>query len=141
MAYSPLLVQPMRDEVVRLGIRELTTPEAVESFLAEQRGPGLVFINSVCGCAAANARPALAAAVQDPDCPAHGATVFAGQDAAATARLREHFPDLAPTSPSFLVLRDGALSTYVPRQEIEGHTAAAIAARLQAAFREAAGAA
>jgi putative YphP/YqiW family bacilliredoxin len=134
MAYSPLLVQPMRDEVTRLGVVELTTPEAVDAFFTETPGPALIFVNSVCGCAAGNARPALLLAVQDPACPAHRATVFAGQDPEPTARVRELAGDLPPTSPCFFVLQDGEVTTYVPRQQIEGHTAADIAARLIAAF-------
>lgn len=134
MAYSPLLVQPMRDEVTRLGLVELTTPAAVDAFVAEKDGPALVFVNSVCGCAAANARPALLLAVQDPACPERRATVFAGQDPEPTARLRELAGDLPPTSPCFFILQDGEVATYVPRLQIEGHSAEDIAARLIAAF-------
>jgi putative YphP/YqiW family bacilliredoxin len=141
MAYSPLMAQAMRDEVTRLGVVELRTPAEVDRFLAERDGPSLVFVNSVCGCAAGNARPALLLAVQDAACPQRRATVFAGQDPEATAHLRSYHPDLAPSSPCFLVLRDGKVTTYVPRHQIEGHSAEAIAGRLREAFRELAGSA
>jgi len=138
MAYSPLMVQPMRDEVVRLGVQELRTAEAVDAFLAEHRtGPVLLFVNSVCGCAAGNARPALLLATEDPACPAVRATVFAGQDPEATARLREHLPEFPASSPCFYVLRDGAVVGHVPRAGIEGHSAGQVADRLRASFRDA----
>ena len=134
MPMSGLMAQAMRDEVTRLGVAELRTPVDVDTFLADRAGPALVFVNSVCGCAAGNARPALSLAVGEPACPPRRATVFAGQDPEATARLREQHPDLAPSSPCFLVLRDGEVARYVPRQQIEGHSAEAIAARLREAF-------
>jgi len=140
MPHSQLLVQPMRDEVTRLGLRELRTPEEVDAFLADRAGRALVFVNSVCGCAAGNARPALVLAVQDPACPPRRATVFAGQDPAATARLRSHFPEVPPSSPCFLILQDGVLRGHVPRHGIEGCTAEQVAITLRAAFRDAAAA-
>jgi putative YphP/YqiW family bacilliredoxin len=136
MAFSPLMVQPMRDEVVRLGVAELRTPEAVDDFLAEDAGPALVFVNSVCGCAAGNARPALLLATEDPACPARRGTVFAGQDPEATARLRQHFPDLPPSSPCFYLIADGKVVAHVPREGIEGHTAEQVAVQLRAGFRD-----
>ncbi|HOX25291.1 MAG TPA: BrxA/BrxB family bacilliredoxin [Candidatus Krumholzibacteria bacterium] len=138
MAYSPLMVQPMRDEVTRLGLAELRTGEAVDDFLADRAGWALVFVNSVCGCAAGNARPALYLATQDPACPARRATVFAGQDVEATARLRSRFPELPPSSPCFLVLQGGEVRAHVPRHGIEGRTAEQIARVLRAAFPDAA---
>ena len=138
MAHSQLMVQPMRDEVVRLGVEELRTPEAVDAFLADQSGTALVFVNSVCGCAAGNARPALLLATEDPACPARLVTVFAGQDPEPTARLRERFADLPPSSPCFLVLKGGDVVGHVPRAGIEGHTAEEVAAQLRAGFRAAA---
>ena len=138
MAYSPLMVQPMRDEVTRLGVEELRTPEAVDAFLAgAASGPSLVFVNSVCGCAAGNARPALLLATEDAACPERRGTVFAGQDPEATARLREHFPEIPASSPCFFVLKDGRVVGHVPRGGIEGHTAEQVAISLRAAFRDA----
>jgi putative YphP/YqiW family bacilliredoxin len=136
MAYSPLMVQPMRDEVTRLGARELRTPEDVDSFFAGLDGPALVFVNSVCGCAAGNARPALYLAVQDPACPTQRATVFAGQDPEATARLRDRLPDVPPSSPCFFVLDGERVRGHVPRSGIEGHTAEQVAVELRAMFRD-----
>jgi putative YphP/YqiW family bacilliredoxin len=137
MAYSPLMVQPMRDEVVRLGVEELRTPEAVDAFLAgAASGPSLVFVNSVCGCAEGNARPALLLATEDPACPQRRATVFAGQDPEATARLRAHVPEIQASSPCFFVLQDGKVTAHVARHGIEGHTAEQVAEALRAAFRD-----
>ena len=136
MAYSPLMVQPMRDEVTRLGLAEMRTVEMVDDFLAATRvGPALVFVNSVCGCAAGNARPALLEATADSACPEQRATVFAGQDVEAVARLREHFPEIPASSPCFFVLRDGKVVNHVPRGGIEGFTAEQVAVKLRAAFR------
>ena len=137
MAYFPLMVQPMRDEVTRLGVEELRTPEDVDAFLAAAAsGPSLLFVNSVCGCAAGNARPALFVAVADEICPERRATVFAGQDVEATARLREYFPEIPPSSPCFFVLQDGKVVCHVPRTGIEGHTADQVAVELRSAFRD-----
>jgi putative YphP/YqiW family bacilliredoxin len=134
MASSNLLVQHMRDEVTRMGAAELRTPEAVRDFLAATDGPALVFVNSVCGCAAGNARPALQLATRDPRCPTRRATVFAGQDAEATAALREHFPAVAPSSPCIYVLDGREVRGHVPRAGIEGHSAEQIADALRGMF-------
>lgn len=135
MAYSPLMVQPMRDEVVRLGAEELRTPTDVDRFFAALEGPALVFVNSVCGCAAGNARPGLHLATQDPACPTVRATVFAGQDPDATARLREMLPGVPPSSPCFFVLDGSEVRGHVPRSGIEGHTAEQVAEQLSSMFR------
>jgi putative YphP/YqiW family bacilliredoxin len=136
MAHDGLLVEPMRREVTRLGARELLTPADVDGFLAEARGVALVFVNSVCGCAAGNARPALAqalsAGVRPPE---HFATVFAGQDREATERLRSYFPEIAASSPSIFVLVDGRAVVHIARRSIEGRSAADLAAELAAALR------
>ena len=84
--YDPELVRPMREELTRLGFEELRTPADVDAVLASERAPTLVVVNSVCGCAARNARPAAALAIQHARRPARLLTVFAGQDAEATAR-------------------------------------------------------
>jgi putative YphP/YqiW family bacilliredoxin len=136
MAYSALMVQPMRDEVTRLGVEELRTPAAVDDFLAGLDGPALVFVNSVCGCAAGNARPALQLALDDPGCPERRVSVFAGQDPEATARLRERFAAVPPSSPSFLVVEGDRVRGHVPRSGIEGHTAGQVADRLRTMFRD-----
>lgn len=131
-----MLVEPMRREVTRLGATELRTPEDVDRFLADAQGLALVFVNSVCGCAAGNARPGLALALADDALrPRHFATVFAGQDREATERLRSHFPEIAASSPSIYVLREGRAVVHIPRRSIEGRTAEALGAELAAALR------
>jgi len=134
MPYDPTLVQPMREELTRLGILELRTASAVEAFLAQRSGSALLVFNSVCGCAAGAARPGVALAMQQPGGPDRVATVFAGQDVEATARARAELPDCPPSSPSFALLRDGALVHFVPRHQIEGRAAGQVATDLVAAF-------
>jgi bacilliredoxin len=136
MPYDPRLVQPMRDELTRLGFDELTTPEAVDQALRERPGTTLVFVNSVCGCSARHARPAAAIAVRHPVRPDHLVTVFAGQDLDATARARSYFTGRAPSSPQIALLRDGRMVFMLERREIEGREASAIAGDLVAAFDE-----
>ena len=132
--YDPQLVQPMREELTRIGFEELRTPEAVDAALASETAPTLVVVNSVCGCAARYARPAVAIALQHTKRPARLTTVFAGQDAAATARVREYFTGYAPSSPQMGLLKDGELVYMLERRNIEGRPAADIAADLVAAF-------
>src|SRR5690606_41178899 len=97
MPYPEALVKPMREELTRLGVEELLDPEAVDRAIEESRGGTmLAIINSVCGCAAANARPAIALAMRTPIQPDRYVTVFAGQDLEATQRLREHLPGIPP---------------------------------------------
>ncbi len=136
MAHDGLLVEPMRREVTRLGAVELRTPAEVDHFLADARGIALIFVNSVCGCAAGNARPALALALADgARRPDHFATVFAGQDREATERLRSHFPEFAASSPSIYLLKEGRATFHLARRSIEGRAAADLAAELSAALR------
>lgn len=132
--YDPRLVQPMREELTRIGFEELRTPEAVDAALAAETAPTLVVVNSVCGCAARYARPAVAIALQHTKRPARLTTVFAGQDAAATARAREYFTGYPPSSPQMGLLKDGELVYMLERRNIEGRPAADIAADLVAAF-------
>ncbi|HPK66535.1 MAG TPA: BrxA/BrxB family bacilliredoxin [Thermoanaerobaculia bacterium] len=134
MPYDPTLVQPMRDELTAAGFEELTTPEEVERFLADASGSALVVINSVCGCAAGMARPGVRLALQEGPRPDRLATVFAGQDLEATARLRAHFPDVPPSSPSMALFREGELVFFLPRHRIEGRDALGVASELIAAF-------
>jgi putative YphP/YqiW family bacilliredoxin len=124
----------MRAEVTRLGAKELTTAAEVDAALGDQRGSMLVFVNSVCGCAAGNARPALALALRHPVIPQQVATVFAGQDLEAAARARQYFGEYQPSSPSMALLRDGEVVHFVHRHQIEGRTPQSIAADLTAAF-------
>jgi putative YphP/YqiW family bacilliredoxin len=132
--YDPDLVRPMREELTRLGFTELRTPDAVDAALAHAGEPTLVVVNSVCGCAARNARPAAAIAVRHPRRPARLFTVFAGQDAEATARARSYFTGFAPSSPQIALLKDGRVAFMLERKNIEGRQAADIARDLTAAF-------
>jgi putative YphP/YqiW family bacilliredoxin len=128
------MVQPMRDEMVRMGAQELTTVAAVDSVLGDPRGTTLVVVNSVCGCAAGGARPALALALQHQTVPHQVVTVFAGQDVEATARARQYFSDYAPSSPSIALFRDGEVVHFVHRHMIEGRSPQQIAKDLTDAF-------
>ncbi|ARA92034.1 MAG: BrxA/BrxB family bacilliredoxin [Bacteroidetes bacterium] len=137
MPYPEALVRPMREELTRLGVQELRTAEEVEQALeAAEEGTTLVVINSVCGCAAANARPAVALAMQAPVQPDRFVTVFAGQDLEATARMREHLMGIPPSSPFMALLKDGDPVYIVERRHIEGRSASAIAADLVQAFQK-----
>ena len=134
MPYDPRLVQPMRDEMVRLGARELRTVEEVDQVLGDVRGTMLVFVNSVCGCAAGSARPGLGLALRHGHQPQQVVTVFAGQDLDATARARQYFGEYAPSSPSMALLRDGEVVHFVHRHMIEGRSPEQVASELAAAF-------
>ena len=134
MPYPPALVAPMRQEMTDMGASELVTSAEVDAVLADHRGTTLVFVNSVCGCAAGNARPALAEALKHDTTPDRIVTVFAGQDLEATARARQYFADYQPSSPSVALLRDGEVVHFVHRHEIEGRHPQAIAENLTTAF-------
>jgi len=132
--YDPHLVQPMREELTRLGFKELRTAQDVDAVLGTTRDATLVVVNSVCGCAARNARPAAALAIQHAKRPKQLLTVFAGQDADATARARSYFTGYQPSSPQIALFRDGELVFMLERKNIEGRAAQDIAADLTAAF-------
>jgi putative YphP/YqiW family bacilliredoxin len=131
--YPEPLVAPMRHELTRLGVEELRTPEQVDAALT-QTGTTLVVVNSVCGCAARNARPAVAHALAHAVTPDRSTTVFAGQDGAATERARAHFTGYAPSSPAIALLKDGQLVFMLERWQIEGRSADQIARDLAGAF-------
>jgi len=132
--YNEMMVKPMREEVSRLGVRELRSVAEVDAALGPGEGTVLVFVNSVCGCAAGAARPALSLALRHPVRPQQLLTVFAGQDLDAAARARSYFADYQPSSPSIALLRDGEVVHFVHRHMIEGRGPEAIAADLTAAF-------
>jgi len=132
--YDPELVRPMREELTRIGFQELRTPEEVDAAITTERAPTLVVVNSVCGCAARNARPAAALAIQHERRPPRLLTVFAGQDGDATARARSYFTGYAPSSPQIALFKDGKLVFMLERRNIEGRNARDIAADLMAAF-------
>ena len=134
--YDERMITPMRQELTRLGIEELRTPEQVDARLKDSKGTTLVVVNSMCGCAARNARPAVAKAIASDVRPETLTTVFAGQDNAATQRARSYFTGYAPSSPSIALLRDGKLVYMMERHQIESRSADAIAADLESAFRK-----
>jgi putative YphP/YqiW family bacilliredoxin len=134
MPYNPLLVAPMRAEMTHMGARELTSAAEVDAALGDQKGTTLVFVNSVCGCAAGNARPALAHALRHGVRPDSIVTVFAGQDIEATARARQYFAEYQPSSPSVALLKDGEVVHFIHRHQIEGRPPQAVAADLISAF-------
>ncbi len=141
MPYPPAMVAPMRAELTTLGVKELLTVADVDAALGSASGTVLVVVNSVCGCAAGNARPAVAAAMRHGTKPDQVVTVFAGQDLEATARARQYFADYAPSSPSMALLKDGEVVTFIHRHQIEGRSADAVAKDLVAAFDKHCGAA
>ncbi|HEV8600080.1 MAG TPA: BrxA/BrxB family bacilliredoxin [Gemmatimonadales bacterium] len=134
MPYNEMMVKPMREEVTRLGVRELRSIAEVDAALGPGEGTALVFVNSVCGCAAGAARPALSLALRHPVKPQHLYTVFAGQDMEAAARARSYFAEYQPSSPSVALLSDGEVVHFVHRHMIEGKGPEAIAQDLIAAF-------
>ena len=136
MPYSPLLVKPMREELTGLGVEELLTAADVDRFVGDKTGTALLVVNSVCGCAAGMARPAVRLALQNDVVPDRVGTVFAGQDVEATARARNHFADIPPSSPSFAFFKDGELVYFMPRHRIEGRSAEQVAADLKQTFAE-----
>jgi len=136
MPYDPELVAPMREDMVNMGAVELTTAAEVDSFMAEGAGTALLFVNSVCGCAAGSARPGLRVALGNDNRPVRVATVFAGQDVEATQKLRGYFGDIPPSSPSAYLVRDGELMHFWPRHQIEGRDAPAVAFGFVEAFDE-----
>lgn len=113
----------MRKELTDLGVMELKTPEEVDDVFGDAKGSMLLVINSVCGCAAGNARPGLKLAMGHTKKPSGVCTVFAGQDREATARAREYFSDFPPSSPAFAFFVDGEIKAMIPRHRIEGRTA------------------
>ena len=133
MSYPEMMVAPMRQELTRLGVEELRSVDAVDKAV-KRAGTTMVVVNSVCGCAARNARPAVAAAMAHGVKPDHVTTVFAGQDLDATQRARGYFTGYAPSSPSIALLKDGQLVHMIERWQIEGRMAGDIAADLTAAF-------
>jgi putative YphP/YqiW family bacilliredoxin len=134
--YDERMVTPMRQELTRLGIEELRTPEEVDAKLKSTKGTTLVVVNSVCGCSARNARPAVASALQNEVRPDALTTVFAGQDTAATSRARSYFTGYAPSSPQIALLKDGRLVYMLERHQIESRSATAIAQDLTSAFEK-----
>jgi len=124
----------MREELTNIGFREMRTAEEVDAALQQEKRTVLVVVNSICGCAAGKARPAIAKALAHGVRPEVLCTVFAGQDGEATERARSYFTGYAPSSPSIALLRDGKLAFMIERRDIENRDAAAIAQTLTQAF-------
>ncbi len=137
MQYDPRAIQPFRDELTRIGFREMRSAEDVDETVAKTKGTNLIVINSVCGCAAGKARPGIAMALkQAPVKPDELTTVFAGGDIEATARVREHLGTIPPSSPSMALYKDGQLVHFIPRYQIENRDASQIAEHLLDVFGE-----
>ncbi|HEY4131763.1 MAG TPA: BrxA/BrxB family bacilliredoxin [Gemmatimonadaceae bacterium] len=134
--YDERLVTPMRQELTRLGVTELRTVDEVDANLKDTNGTTLVVVNSVCGCSARMARPAVAIALQNPIKPDHLTTVFAGQDADATNRARSYFTGYPPSSPQIGLLKDGEIVFMLERWQIESRDAEEIAHDLVNAFNQ-----
>jgi putative YphP/YqiW family bacilliredoxin len=135
MPYPEQFIAPMRDELTRLGVRELRTAADVDTVTKEQ-GTVMIVVNSVCGCAAGKARPGIAIALQHSKKPDVMATVFAGADIEATDRARQYFAPYPPSSPSVGIMKDGKLVFMLERRDIETRDTMAIANTLKKAFDE-----
>ncbi len=133
--YPPELVKPMKEELTNVGFKELLSAQDVDHALA-QEGTALVLVNSVCGCAAANARPGARKAIENSKKPENLYTVFAGVDTEATQKAREHMVPFPPSSPSIALFKDGELVHMLERHHIEGRPAEMIAENLMGAFDE-----
>jgi putative YphP/YqiW family bacilliredoxin len=133
MPYPEQFIAPMRDELTRLGVRELRTAADVDN-AAAQSGTVMIVVNSVCGCAAGKARPGIAIALQHAKKPDLIGTVFAGADIDATDRARELFAPYPPSSPSVGLMQNGKLVFMLERRDIETRDTMAIATALKAAF-------
>jgi putative YphP/YqiW family bacilliredoxin len=136
MPYPDLMVQPFRDELAHMGARALMTAADVDDFLRDKTGTALLVINSVCGCAAGKARPAIRMALERAPRPDRMGTVLAGQDVEATSQARAQFAHLPPSSPSIAFFKDGALAYFMPRSAIESRDAEAIARDLADVFAQ-----
>ncbi len=137
MPFDPVMIQPFRDELTELGIKELYTSQEVDDTINNNKGTLLMVINSVCGCAAGKARPAIRKALQHVNTPDNKVSVFAGQEVEATARLRERWlQGIPPSSPAIALYKDNELVHFIPRFKIEGRIADEIAADLISAFDE-----
>jgi len=134
--YPEEMVAPMRTDLTSAGVVELRTEEEVEKTLSKGEGTTLVLVNSVCGCAAANARPGVKMAIQNSKLPDRIATVFAGVDVEATAKARSYMEPFPPSSPSIALFKEGKLVHFIERHHIEGASAEMVAENLIGAFNE-----
>ena len=134
--YPAELVAPMKTDLTSAGFEELLTPESVDNTLNSSSGTVLLVVNSVCGCAAGNARPAVKMAVKNEKRPNKLTTVFAGVDIDAVARARKFMLPYPPSSPSIALFKDGKLVHFIERHHIEGRPAQMIADNLKMAFEQ-----
>lgn len=134
--YPEEIVAPMKSELTQVGFDELTSAQDVDQLMNSMEGTALIMVNSVCGCAAANARPAVRMAIQNAKKPVQLTTVFAGVDQEATAQARKYFLPYPPSSPAIALMKDGKLVHFIERHHIEGRPAELIAENLVAAFDE-----
>ena len=134
MRYPEEFIGPMRQELTQLGVQETRTPEEVDAILGPHSGTVMMVINSMCGCAAGRARPGVALSLNHAILPDKVATVFAGGDLEATARVRQYLQDYPPSSPSVALFRDGKPVFMLQRHEIENRDASDIAQSLTEAF-------
>lgn len=135
--YPPELTNPMKEELVSIGFKDLTTPEEVDELVKNTEGTLLLVVNSVCGCAAGNMRPGVKISLENSEKkPTVLGTVFAGVDNEATQRAREYFLPFPPSSPSIAFFKDGKLVHFLERHHIEGVTAEMVAENLQEAYEE-----
>lgn len=132
--YPPDLVAPMHKDLTDNGFQGLQTVEAVDEFMKNMEGTALVVVNSVCGCAAAMARPGAKLAMQNDKRPTQAATVFAGVDREATEKMREYLLPYPPSSPAIALFENGKLVHFLERHHIEGRPAEMISANLTMAF-------
>ncbi|HEU0013928.1 MAG TPA: BrxA/BrxB family bacilliredoxin [Longimicrobium sp.] len=136
MPYPEMMIRPMREDLTRLGVQELRTPDDVHQALADTSEPTLLVVNSMCGCAARMARPGVAMALENERRPPRLFTVFAGQELEATAAARAYIHGYPPSSPSIALLKDGDVAFMLERHQIEGRSAEDIARDLVSAFDE-----
>lgn len=134
--YPPELTTPMKEELTSIGFKDLTSPEEVDNIIKETKGTLLLVVNSVCGCAAGNMRPGVAASLRGNAKPDAMGTVFAGVDTEATQQARNYFLPYPPSSPSIALFKDGKLVHFLERHHIEGASSEAVAANLQEAYKE-----
>ena len=134
--YPAEVVAPFREDLTSKGFKELTTSEEVDQYLNQSSGTQLVVINSVCGCAARNARPAAKMAIENSKVPSDILTVFAGFHSEATNQVRKYCLPYPPSSPSIGLFKDGQLVHFIERHHIEGRDADMISSNLMSAYNE-----
>jgi putative YphP/YqiW family bacilliredoxin len=136
MPYPEEMVAPMRAEAVAAGAKELRTADEARAALGDRRGTALYFINSVCGCSAASARPGLAASLRGAKRPARVFTAFAGNDVGAVEEIRRALVGIPPSSPAMALFKDGSVVAVIERHDIQGTSAEELASRLSSLYAQ-----